>query len=267
MTMNKPDSTPNSSAISRRHMLVGTAAVGATWAAPSIVRLDRAAAAAGSCVPKSVTWSSISGPVGNVYTATGSNGSTSVTAQIQRSLSSGATPSVFLSGGRVIIGMRNHQIGDRWRIRLSFTDSAGGVICQASTTLLDIDRNGRGLGCPYNSRFEDNIDQLTGPGLVTTTFGNLTEAPAGNFVSTLTCKTSDTENLGLSWSSGGNITGAGFNWRAGTPPGTDTNLDYQLIKMQPMTVCVQQTGSGIQAASTPTAVLGKIGVVNAEEYD
>ena len=264
--MNSSNSTPSSAALTRRQMLVGTAAAGAVWAAPSIVRLDRAAAAAGSCIPKSVSWSSVTGPVGNLYTAIGTNGTTTVTAVIQRNLSGGATPSVFLSGGQLILGMQNHQIGDRWRISLTFVD-VGGIVCQASTTVVDVDRNGRGLGCPTSARFEDNIDQLTGPGLVTTTFGNLTESPAGNFVSTLQCKTTDTENLGLSWTSGGIITGAGFNWRAGTPPGNNTSLDYQVIKILPMTVCVQQTGTGLAAGAVPAPVLSKIGVVNAEEYD
>ena len=221
-------------------MLAGSAALGATWVAPSIVRMDRASAGTGSCISTTVNWSSASGSVAAGYVATGTSGTLTITANVTANVTTGTTPDFRINGSRIIIGMSNHANGDSWDVALTFSDSTGATICTASTLVIDVDRNGTGLGCPQPSRFVDNINAITGPGLVTTTFGNLMESPTGNFVSSLTCKTGDTENLGLSWTAGGgSVTGAGFTWASSAPAGTSPGPDYQLIKVDPVTLCVR----------------------------
>lgn len=129
-----------------------------------------------------------------------------------------------------------HSIGDFFDTVFTFSHTSG-AICQATTTVLDLDQNGRGLGCVANSRFRDELSNLCGTGLTLSTQGNLVEVSAGVYASTLNCKTTDTENLVMTWTNGDGVTGGGFRWTAATPPGTDPILDLQLIKVVPFSVC------------------------------
>ena len=65
----------------------------------------------------------------------------------------------------------------------------------------------------------------------------MAEAAPGVFISSLNCKTGDTENLVVTWAVDAGVTSGGYRWRLGTPPGTDPTLDFQLIKLEPFTVC------------------------------
>lgn len=236
----------------RRRLLAAGAVSAAAWAAPAVLRVDRAVAGPGSCVDNSVQWSGLT-QAGNVYTATGSSGGLTITAVIQAFLRRRARPQVFLSGGQVVIAMSRHRVGEQWTIDLSFGSTVG-PICTATTTLLDIDQNGRGLGCATNSRFRDEITSLYGPGLIAVPQGGLAQVPLdpGTWASSLPCKTTNTENLGLTWVDAAGVAGGGFVWRAGIPPGTSQRLDRQLIIMTPMTLCVAGTATGSPSALEPT---------------
>ncbi len=227
----------------RRRLLVGAAAAGAVWTTPSIIRRDVIAAATGSCSITTVNWTSVTGSSPN-YTATGTSGTVTIAATITATLFGGATPSVFISGGQLVLAVSGHRINDFYQVAFSFTDSGGAAICTASTTVIDIDQNGRGLGCGTNSRFRDIISQITGPNLVTTPTANVIESPAGSWASNINCKTADTQNLGLAWSNDAGVTGAGFRYTMARPPGTSTTLDYQLVKVDPVVMCVENTGAG-----------------------
>lgn len=182
------------------------------------------------------------------WTATGTSGTVTVTANV--TASSTGTVSTYLNSGNVIMACGpGHSIGDTFDVSLSFSDS-GGTICSASSQILDIDRNGIGLGCATNSRFQDEISNLTGAGLSVTTQGGVSEVTPGVYRSTLNCKTTDTENLTVTWAVAAGVSTGGFRWTMGTPPGTDTNLDFQLIKLVPFTVCTTSLpASGSGAAS------------------
>lgn len=219
---------------SRRQMLIGgAAAAGTAWAAPSVLQVDRAAAAPGSCTDVTIGWDSVTGT--GPWTATATSGTVTITVTITASTT--GTPNAYLSGGNLITSAGgSHSIGDTFDFSIAFADSAG-IICSATSRILDVDRNGRGLGCPTNSRFQDEIRNLTGAGLTTTTQGGLAEATPGVFISTLNCKTGDTENLQVNWAVAAGVTSGGYRWRLGPPPGTDPILDFQLIKLEPFTVC------------------------------
>ena len=219
---------------SRRQMLLGgAAAAGTAWVAPSVLQVDRAAASPGSCADVTIGWGSVTGS--GPWTATASSGSVTITVTITASTT--GTPNAYLSGGNLITSAGSgHSIGDTFDFSIAFSDSAG-TICSATSRILDVDRNGRGLGCPTNSRFQDEIRNLTGAGLTTSTQGGLAEAAPGVFISSLNCKTGDTENLVVTWAVDAGVTSGGYRWRLGTPPGTDPTLDFQLIKLEPFTVC------------------------------
>lgn len=223
-----------SSGPTRRHVLLGgTAAAGTAWAAPSVLRVERAAADVFSCVDQTIAWTAVSGS--NPWTATATSGDITIQAVITANTT--GIGETYLSGGAVIQRMRSgHSIGDFFDTVLTFSH-ANGSICQATSTILDVDQNGRGLGCATNSRFRDEISNLTGAGLTLSTQGNLAEVTPGTYASTLNCKTADTENLVMTWTAGSGVTGGGFRWTAATPPGTDPTLDLQLIKLIPFTVC------------------------------
>ncbi|MDH3705990.1 MAG: hypothetical protein OES57_07970 [Acidimicrobiia bacterium] len=261
-----PDAGLHHRSFGRRQLLVGAAAAGAVWTAPSIVRRDAVAAAVGSCAPITVNWTSVSGS-NPTYTANGSSGTVTITATITANLSTGATPSVFISGNRIILTASGHQIGDYYDVAFSFTDSSGAAVCTASTTIIDIDQNGRGLGCPTNSRFRDEITNLTGPSLVTTPTANVIESPPGTWASNINCKTSDTQQLALAWTDSAGVSGAGFRYLKGTPPGTDTTLDYQLIKVDPVTMCIETTGSGAAPPSAPAIARQPLSLATAADED
>jgi hypothetical protein len=186
-------------------LLGGSAAVGAAWVAPAVLRVDSASASLFSCVDQTLAWASISGA--NPWTVTAVSGDVSVTAVI------------------------------------------------TANTVLDLDQNGRGLGCAANSRFRDELSNLSGTGLVVTTQGNLTEVSAGVYASTLNCKTTDTENLVMTWTNGGGVTGGGFRWTAATPPGTNQRLDLQLIKVLPFSVCATIPAS-LTSATEAARIIG-----------
>ena len=219
---------------SRRQMLLGGAATaGTAWVAPSVLQIDRASAISGSCTEVTIGWDGVTGT--NPWTATASAGTVTITVTI--SATTTGTANAYLSGGNLITSAGgSHSIGDTFDFSIAFADSAG-TICSARSRILDVDRNGRGLSCPTNSRFQDEIRNLTGAGLSTTTEGGLGEPTPGVFISTLDCKTGDTENLVVDWAVDGGVSSGGYRWRLGTPPGNDTTLDFQLIKLEPFTVC------------------------------
>ena len=250
----------------RRRLLIGAAVAGAAWTAPSIVRRDAVAAATGSCTPTTVNWTSVSGSNPN-YTATGTSGTVTITATITANLSGGSTPSVFISGTRLMLAVSNHQIGDYYDVAFSFSESGGAAVCTASTTVIDIDQNGRSLGCPTNSRFRDEISNLTGPSLVTTPTANVVESPAGTWGSSINCKTSDIQNLGLAWSDDNGVSGAGFRYTMATPPGSDTNLDYQLTKVDPVTMCIENTGGGAPVGGAPAIAPAPLSLSSGPDQD
>lgn len=228
---------------SRRKVLAGLAASGAAWAAPSVVRVDSAAASAGSCTDQAVGWTSISGAVGGPYVVTGSAGGVNI--QMNVSISTTGTGEVYLSGTQVIWRLSNgHSIGDTMTATYSFTSSFG-TVCRANFRVLDLDRNDRGLSCPANSRFHDILTNVTGAGLSVSTEGGIAESPPGSWASTLDCKTTDTENVGLTWDNAAGVSGAGMRWVAAAPHNGSTTLDLQLIKVTPVTVC--HTGAGLAA--------------------
>lgn len=238
------DASPRDQAPSRRQVLLGGgAAAGMAWAAPAILRVDRAGADVFSCVDQTVAWSGIAGA--NPWTVTGTSGDITVTATVTANTT--GIGETYLSGGVLIQRMRNgHSIGDFFDTSIAFSHGSG-TICQASSRILDADQNGRGLGCPTNSRFRDEISNLSGVGLSVGTQGNVAEVSPGVYASTLNCKTTDTENLVLTWTNGPGVTGGGFRWTAATPPGNNPNLDLQLIKLEPFTVCAT-----VAAAATLT---------------
>ena len=181
------------------------------------------------------------------------SGDVSVTAVITANTT--GVSETYLSGGQLIQRMSaGHSIGDFFDTVFMFTH-ASGAICQATTTVLDLDQNGRGLGCAANSRFRDELSNLSGTGLVLTTQGNLTEVSAGVYASTLNCKTTDTENLVMTWTNGGGVTGGGFRWTAATPPGTNQRLDLQLIKVLPFSVCATIPAS-LTSATEAARIIG-----------
>lgn len=218
-----------------------------------MLAVDRASAAPFSCVDQTIAWSSVSGS--NPWTATAVSGSITITATIT-AVSTGTTE-VYLSAGNVVQRMSaGHSIGDFFDTAIVFSDSSG-TICQASTTVLDIDQNGRGLGCATTSRFRDELSNLSGPGLSVTPQGNLAEVSPGVYASTLNCKTTDTENLVMTWAVPSGVLSGGYRWTAATPPGTDPTLDLQLIKMVPFTVCA--TVAAGPAAVSSASVGGRGG--------
>ncbi len=232
------------------------ASAGAVWVAPAVVGLDRASAAPSSCTDQTISWTSVTGS--NPWTATASSGSITIVATIT-AVTTGIAD-VYLAGGNVIQRMRSGQsIGDRLTTNLTFTDTAG-TICQATSLILDVDQNGRRLGCASNSRFRDEISNLAGAGLTVGTQGDLALVAPGTYASTLECKTNDTENLVMTWTDVAGVGGGGFRWTAGTPPGSNPNLDLQLIKLTPFTVCTtsgaatvsSSRSSSVSAATTPT---------------
>lgn len=240
----------------RRFVAAGGAVAGAAWASPSILRVDRAAASAGSCTPQNVAWSGLSGS--GPYTATGSSGAVSISATITPMLG-GGTSSISVSGGSIIVRMFNHPIGAYYDISMSFS-APGGTICEAATRILDVDQNGRGMGCATVSRFRDEITNLTGTGLSVTPQGGVVQSPPGTWgafgptnptsgTPGNGCKTTNAENLLLNWSAPGGVTGGGFRYQAATPPGTSTTLDLQLIIIEPMSLCV--LGAAASAARGP----------------
>ncbi len=245
------DSRPVPARPTRRAVLLGATAASTAWAAPAVLGVDRAAAAPFSCVDQTIAWNSVVGS--NPYTATASSGSITITAAITANFAAGGTPACYLSGGRVIQGMSNHSINDFWDTTLTFTDSAG-TICQATTTILDIDRNDRGLGCPALSRFNDQISNLAGAGLALTTQGGLVQTSPGVYSSSLNCKTGDTENLVMTWTVGTGVLNGGFRWTALAPTNGSTTLDFQLIKLTPFVVCA--TVPSLAAAASATAARG-----------
>ncbi|MEM7288065.1 MAG: hypothetical protein AAF480_17070 [Actinomycetota bacterium] len=218
----------------RRQMLLGGAATaGTAWVAPSVVRVDRAAASAGSCAEVTIGWDSVTGS--GPWTATATAGTVTITVTITATTT--GTPNAYLSGGNLITSAGSgHSIGDTFDFSIAFSDTSG-TICSATSRILDVDQNGRGLGCGTNSRFRDEILNLTGAGLTTVTEGGLAEVSPGVFASTLNCKTTDTENLAVTWAVDAGVTSGGYRWRLGTPPGTDPTLDFQLVKLVPFTVC------------------------------
>ena len=236
---------PDGGGPSRRQVVLGgAAAAGSAWAAPSILRVDRAAAAPGSCVEQTIAWNSVSGS--NPWTATATSGPVTVTVTISAA-STGAV-NAYLSGGNLITSCGPpHSIGDTFDFTVAFSNSAG-VVCSARSRILDADQNDIGLGCPTVSRFRDEISNLTGAGLTTTTEGGLTEVSPGVFASSLSCKTGDTENLILDWTVRTGVTGGGFRWTMGSPPNGSTTLDFQLIKLEPFTVCVTGGAGGTSGA-------------------
>jgi hypothetical protein len=231
---------PPGGATRRRDFLAGAAATtAAAWAAPAVLRVDRAAAAPGSCLLTEIRWTGGSF-AGGVYTITGSDGGVDVQARIRPILSRRARPSVYLSGGRIVTAMSRHEIGDRWVIDLAFNGN-GVTICSAETTLLDVDQNGRGLGCSTRSRFRDEITSLSGLGLAVAPTGSVIESPPGTWASTTNCKSTNTENLMLTWEDPGGVVAGGFEWQAGRPPGRSRGPDLQLILISPLTLCTLST--------------------------
>lgn len=246
------ESAPDEGLSRRQVLLRGGAAAGLAWATPSVLRVDRAGADVFSCVDQTVAWTSISGS--NPWTVTGSSGDITITATVRATTT--GTGETYLSGGQIIQRMRNgHSIGDFFDTALSFSH-ASGQICQATSRVLDADQNGRGLGCPTNSRFRDEISNLTGVGLSLSTQGNLAEVSPGVYASTLNCKTTDTENLVMTWTNGPGVTSGGFRWTAATPPGTDPTLDLQLIKIEPFTVCATVAAAAVTPIQVQRAAPG-----------
>ena len=71
-----------SAAMSRRKLLLGGAATaGAVWAAPAVIGVERASAAAFSCVDQTIAWNSVTGT--NPWVATGTSGPITIRAQIR----------------------------------------------------------------------------------------------------------------------------------------------------------------------------------------
>lgn len=233
----------------RRLILGGAAAAGAAWVAPAVVRVDRASAAPSSCADVTIPWTSVTGT--NPWTATGSNGTVTVTVTVTASAS--GAPDTYLSGGDLITSADGHRVGDTFDFSIVFTDTAG-TICRASSRIIDIDQNGRGLGCVDGARFRDEILNLTGAGLTTSAEGGVAEAAPGVWASTLLCKTTDTENLGVTWAVDTGVATGGFRWRMGRPPGSGGGRpDFQLIKLEPFTVC---TTSAAAAGGTAASLAG-----------
>jgi hypothetical protein len=249
-------SPPEHEGPSRRQVLLaGGAAAGVTWAAPAVLRVDRAAAELASCIDQTIAWTSVAGT--NPWTATAVSGDITITVQvIANTTGIGET---YLSGGLLIQRMRNgHSIGDFFDTTITFSH-ASGTICQASSRVLDLDQNGRGpaLGCASNSRFRDELSNLTGAGLTLATEGNLAQVSAGVYASTLNCKTTDTENLAMTWTDGSGVAGGGFRWTAATPPGNNPTLDLQLIKLTPFIVCATGAGGAVAARQVQSSLTAK----------
>jgi hypothetical protein len=228
--------------LSRRQILAGGAASVAVWTAPTVIGLDPVAAALGSCLPVTVNWTSRT-QSGTTYTIGGTSGNISIQATIEAQLSTGANPQVSLSSGRILVAMSNHEIGDRFLVSFQFT-APPQTVTDVGLTVMDIDQNGRGLGCATNSRFRDEISSISGAGLSATPHGALVEAPIGTWASSIPCKTSNQENLDLAWSQPGGVVGTGMIWLAGTPPGNSLNLDRQIILISPVDVCVSGGAGG-----------------------
>ncbi len=237
--------SPASGGPSRRQLILGGAATaGTAWAAPSVLRVDRAAAAPGSCVEQTIAWGSVTGS--NPWTATATAGTVTVTVTI--SASSTGTVNAYITGGDLITSCGpGHSIGDTFDFTVAFSNSAG-VVCSARSRIIDVDQNDIGLGCPTVSRFRDEISNLTGAGLTTSTEGGLTEVSPGVFASSLSCKTGDTENLAIDWTVRTGVTGGGYRWTMGAPPNGSTTLDFQLIKLNPFTVCATGGAGGTSGA-------------------
>ncbi len=241
----------------RRFLVAGAATAGVAWAAPAVLRVDRAAAAPGSCIPFTVPWSGVS-RVGSTWTATATSGDLTVTASIAARLARRATGTVAVVGSDLVVQMSGQAIGDDFVVSLAFAATSG-TILEASTTIVDVDQNGRGLGCATTSRFRDEITSLSGPGLSLTPSGSVVEGPPGTWATALVCKTNDTETLGLSWSAASGVTAGGFRWVAGTPPGTGGGgLDLQLIKLTPVVMCAQGVAPAAGAPATLRAATATI---------
>lgn len=231
----------------RRQVLAGGLAAAAIWSAPAVTRFDPVAAAVGSCSDQSVNWSNVVPSVGGTFIATGSAGGLSIRADITPTLSSGSAQAFLTGGGRFYLAMSGHQIGDTWRIDFTF-DAAPETVCTATLSILDIDQNGRLAVCPSNSRFRDEIFNITGAGRTETPAGALIQSPPGTWGSNTPCKTSNQENLTLGWTQFAGVTGAGFSWRAGTPPDGSSILDRQLIHVTPVVACITgAAGAGLAA--------------------
>ncbi len=233
-------------ATTRRRLLLGGLAAGASWSAPAIVGLERATAAPGSCTDVAVPWTSVNGS--NPYTATASAGNITITVTATASLSRG-TPEFFLSGGQLTVAMSGHRIGDFWTVAIGFSHTSG-TICSASTTIIDIDRNDRRLGCATNSRFNDLITNLSGAGLAVSPNG--VTGSSGVYSSPLDCKTSDTQTLGLTWTVPAGVTSGGFRYVTGAPHNGSRRVDRQLIKLSAFSVCATG-GAPISALASVTA--------------
>ncbi len=234
------EGSPPDGTTRRRDFLRGAVATtAAAWAAPSVLRIDKAAAAPGSCILNTINWSGGSFASG-VYTMVGSDGGIDIEARIRPVLHRRGRPSVSISAGRIFLGMDRHRVGNRWVVDLSFIGN-GVTVCSAETTIIDVDQNGRGLGCATNSRFRDEITSLTGPGLSVTPIGSVMEGPPGTWASTNPCKSTNSDNLRLNWDDPAGVVAGGFEWRAGTPPGRSRGPDRQIIFISPLTLCTLST--------------------------
>lgn len=260
------DTTPPSMRPARRQVLAGGLATAAIWSAPAITRFDPVSAAVGSCSEQSVNWTNIAATLGGSYVATGNAGGLAIRAVATPNLSTGGTPQGFLTtGGRFVVAMQGHQIGDSWRIDFTF-DAAPETVCVATLSILDIDQNDRLVVCPSNSRFRDEILNISGAGRTETPAGALVQSPVGTWGSNTPCKTTNQENLTLSWTQFAGVTGAGFTWRAGTPPGGSTTLDRQLIHITPVVACLTGAAGPTLAAGGNQAFAGSA-TSGASAYD
>lgn len=238
-------------ATTRRQLLLGSLAAGVSWSAPAIVGLDRAAAAPGSCTDVAVPWTSLNGS--NPYTATAAAGDITITVTATATLSRG-TPEFFLTGGQLVVAMSGHRIDDFWTVAIGFSHTSG-TICSASTSIIDIDRNDRRLGCPTNSRFNDLITSLSGAGLAVSPNG--VTGSSGVYASPLDCKTADTQTLGLTWTVPAGVTSGGFRYVTGAPHNGSRRVDRQLIKLAAFSVCATGGAPGsVDAGATAGGRLG-----------
>lgn len=242
-------------ASTRRQFLVGAAGATAVWAAPSVLGVANASAANGSCVPTTVNWSG-GFYSGGSYTITGSQGNISIQAVMTPQFSAGGTRGAFLSGGNFGVAMSNHQIGDRYNCSVTVS-VANGNICTADYRIIDVDQNGRGLGCSTNSRFRDEIHSIAGPGVSVSGQGGIIQSPPGVWASSLPCKTTNTEVVAISLMDNSPSISSTFSWIAGTPPGDDqSRLDRQIIMISPVTMCVHAPTASITSTDLRRSIAG-----------
>ena len=130
--------------VSRRHVLAGSAVAAGTWAAPSVVTLDRVAAATGSCgaAPLRFDWSTIA-PTSTMPASITANDGTVVSFALSGStgLLAGGYAGNIRTGTRgarsdyMALGMRGARNGAGVTLTMSFSQPV-----QACFEVTDVDR-------------------------------------------------------------------------------------------------------------------------------